>query len=117
MVFFSSVVHQKRMKSFSHVKILGLGKGSNSFFCLTRCKTLKRLALESSVICVAYSSVTSRNVDSTETAGVETSLDSLIFLETFLAPSFPKQILWLWFPRVEISCSPLVIEEVWQLSV
>ena len=45
------------------------------------------------------------------------SLNSLIFLETFLAPTFHRQILWLWFPRIEISCSPLVIAEVRQLSV
>ena len=61
--------------------------------------------------------LTSSNADATETAGVETSLNSLIFLETFLAPIFPKQISWLWFPRIEISCSPLVIAEVRQLSV
>ena len=61
--------------------------------------------------------MTSSNADATETAGVETSLNSLIFLETFLAPTFPKQISWLWFPRIEISCSPLVIAVVWQLSV
>ena len=101
----------------SKFRLAGSGNWIKSFFCLTRWETLKRLALEGSVNCVAYSSVTSSNADATETAGVETSLNSLIFLETFLAPTFPKQISWLWFPRIEISCSPLVIAEVRQLSV
>ena len=101
----------------SKFRLAGPGKWIKSFFCLTRRKTLKRLTLEVSVICVAYWSVTSSNADATETAGVETSLKSFIFLDTFLAPTFPKQISWLWFPRIEISCSPLVIADVRQLSV
>ena len=48
---------------------------------------------------------------------VSASFNSLIFLETFLAPTFLKQISWLCFPRIEISCSPLVIAKVRQLSV
>ena len=68
-------------------------KKSNPFICLTRWETVKRLVLESSVIWLAYSFVTSNNADATE-AGVETSLTSLIFLGTFLDPTFPKQISW-----------------------
>ena len=119
MVLFSSVVHQKRMKFYRHVEVSGCRVwGVNQIlFCLTRWETLKRLALEGSVNCVAYSPVTSSNADATETARVETSLKSLIFLETFLAPTFPEQLSWLWFPRIEISCSPLVIAELRQLSV
>ena len=120
MVFFSSVLSQKKIEIIQARRSFGLsclGSGSNPFFCLTRWETLKRLALEGSVNCVAYSSVTSNNADATETVGVETSLNSLMFSETFLAPALLKQISWLWFPWIEINCSPLVVAEVRQLSV
>ena len=73
------------------------GLGSESIpFCLTRWETLKRLALEGGVNCVACSSVISSNADAIETAGVETSLDSLIFFQSiivFVLPSNRNQLL------------------------
>ena len=108
----------KKMEFFRHVEVLACRVWEvDQILFLSLVETLERLALEGRVNCVAYSSVTSSNADATETAGVETSFKSLIFLETFLTPTFPKQMSWLWFPRIEIRCSLLVIAEVRQLSV
>ena len=89
MVFFSSVVRQKRMKFFRNVEVSAcrLWEVDQILLCLT----LKRLAREGSANCVAYSSVTASNADATETAGLKLPLNSLIFLETFLAPTFPSE--------------------------